>query len=86
MIEAIIRWSLNNRVLVLLMTGILLAAGTQAIITTPVDALPDLSDVQVIIKTNYPGQAPQVVEDHVTYPLTTAMLAEIGRASCRERV
>jgi len=82
-IEAIIRWSLNNRVLVLLMTGILLAAGIQAIITTPVDALPDLSDVQVIIKTNYPGQAPQVVEDHVTYPLTTAMLAVPGATTVR---
>jgi Cu(I)/Ag(I) efflux system membrane protein CusA/SilA len=82
-IEAIIRWSLNNRVLVLLMTGILLAAGIQAIITTPVDALPDLSDVQVIVKTNYPGQAPQVVEDHVTYPLTTAMLAVPGATTVR---
>ena len=83
MITAIIRWSLNNRVLVLLMTGILVAAGLQAIITTPIDALPDLSDVQVIIKTNYPGQAPQVVEDQVTYPLTTAMLAVPGATTVR---
>ena len=75
MITAIIRWSLNNRFLVLLMTAILVAAGIRAILTTPIDALPDLSDVQVIIKTNYPGQAPQVVEDQVTYPLTTAMLS-----------
>jgi Cu(I)/Ag(I) efflux system membrane protein CusA/SilA len=82
-IEAIIRWSLNNRFLVLLMTGILVLGGLQAIITTPIDALPDLSDVQVIIKTNYPGQAPQVVEDQVTYPLTTAMLAVPGAVTVR---
>jgi Cu(I)/Ag(I) efflux system membrane protein CusA/SilA len=82
-IEAIIRWSLNNRFLVLLMTGILVAGGIHAIITTPIDALPDLSDVQVIIKTNYPGQAPQVVEDQVTYPLTTAMLAVPGAVTVR---
>lgn len=83
MIEAIIRWSLNNRVLVLSMTGILVLGGVQAILTTPIDALPDLSDVQVIIKTNYPGQAPQVVEDQVTYPLTTAMLAVPGAVTVR---
>ncbi|MDH4018712.1 MAG: efflux RND transporter permease subunit [Xanthomonadales bacterium] len=83
MINAIIRWSLNNRILVLLMSGILVVAGIQAIITTPIDALPDLSDVQVIIKTNYPGQAPQVVEDQVTYPLTTAMLAVPGAVTVR---
>ncbi len=83
MIQAIIRWSLNNRVLVLLMTGILVLAGLQAIATTPIDALPDLSDVQVIIKTSYPGQAPQVVEDQVTYPLTTAMLAVPGAVTVR---
>ena len=83
MIEAIIRWSLNNRFLVLLMTGILVLGGVRAILTTPIDALPDLSDVQVIIKTNYPGQAPQVVEDQVTYPLTTAMLAVPGATTVR---
>ncbi|MBT8071642.1 MAG: efflux RND transporter permease subunit [Gammaproteobacteria bacterium] len=83
MIEAVIRWSLHNRVLVLLVTVLLVAAGTRAIMTTPVDALPDLSDVQVIIKTSYPGQAPQVVEDHVTYPLTTAMLAVPGATTVR---
>jgi len=82
-IQAIIKWSLKNRVLVLLITGILVAAGIQAVVTTPIDALPDLSDVQVIIKTNYPGQAPQVVEDQVTYPLTTAMLAVPGATSVR---
>ncbi len=83
MIEAIIRWSLSNRFLVLLLTGILVLGGVQAIITTPIDALPDLSDVQVIIKTTYPGQAPQVVEDQVTYPLTTAMLAVPGAVTVR---
>jgi len=83
MITAIIHWSINNRLLVLLMTGILVVAGMQAIYTTPIDALPDLSDVQVIIKTNYPGQAPQVVEDQVTYPLTTAMLAVPGATTVR---
>jgi len=83
MIQAIIRWSLNNRVLVLLLTGILVAGGIQAIVTTPIDALPDLSDVQVIIKTHYAGQAPQVVEDQVTYPLTTAMLAVPGATTVR---
>ena len=83
MIQAIICWSLHNRVLVLLMTGILTAGGIQAIATTPIDALPDLSDVQVIIKTRYPGQAPQVVEDQVTYPLTTAMLAVPGATTVR---
>jgi len=83
MIRAIIRWSLNNRFLVLLLTVILTAAGIRAMMTTPIDALPDLSDVQVIIKTSYPGQAPQVVEDQVTYPLTTAMLAVPGAVTVR---
>jgi Cu(I)/Ag(I) efflux system membrane protein CusA/SilA len=82
-IEAIIRWSLSNRMLVLLMTAIVVLGGIQAILTTPIDALPDLSDVQVIIKTSYPGQAPQVVEDQVTYPLTTAMLAVPGAVTVR---
>ena len=82
-IETIIRWSLNNRFLILLLTGILVAWGIQAIRNTPVDALPDLSDVQVIIKTSFPGQAPQVVEDQVTYPLTTAMLAVPGAVTVR---
>ena len=83
MITAIIRWSLDNRFLVLLLTAILVAAGIQAIRSTPIDALPDLSDVQVIIKTSYPGQAPQVVEDQVTYPLTTALLAVPGAVNVR---
>ncbi len=75
MIASVIRWSIHNRPLVLLATGFLVAWGMYSISQTPVDALPDLSDVQVIIKTSFPGQAPQVVEDQVTYPLTTAMLA-----------
>jgi Cu(I)/Ag(I) efflux system membrane protein CusA/SilA len=75
MIEYIIRWSIRNRLLVLILTGFVTAGGIYALQQTPIDALPDLSDVQVIIKTSFPGQAPQVVEDQVTYPLTTAMLS-----------
>jgi Cu(I)/Ag(I) efflux system membrane protein CusA/SilA len=75
MITAVIRWSIANRFLVVLLTGLLTAWGIYAVRQTPVDALPDLSDVQVIIKTSFPGQAPQVVEDQVTYPLATAMLS-----------
>ncbi len=79
MIEKIIDWSISNRFMVLMLTFILVGLGIYAIKNTPLDALPDLSDVQVIIKTSYPGQAPQVVEDQVTYPLTTAMLSECAR-------
>jgi len=75
MIAFIIDWSLRNRFLVILLTAMLTAWGIYALKNTPLDAIPDLSDVQVIIKTTYPGQAPQVVEDQVTYPLTTAMLS-----------
>jgi Cu(I)/Ag(I) efflux system membrane protein CusA/SilA len=75
MIAGLIRWSIENRALVLVITLIITAWGIYSVRQTPVDALPDLSDVQVIIKTSFPGQAPQVVEDQVTYPLTTAMLA-----------
>jgi Cu(I)/Ag(I) efflux system membrane protein CusA/SilA len=75
MIASLIRWSIRNRVLVLLATAFLVVWGVYAVKNTPVDALPDLSDVQVIIKTSFPGQAPQVVEDQVTYPLTTSMLS-----------
>ena len=75
MIERIIRWSIANRLLVLMLTGFITVGGIYSIRQTPIDALPDLSDVQVIIKTSFPGQAPQVVEDQVTYPLTTAMLS-----------
>jgi len=75
MITGLIRWSIANRFLVIVMTVLITLWGIYAVKQTPVDALPDLSDVQVIIKTSFPGQAPQVVEDQVTYPLTTAMLA-----------
>ncbi|MGB5441353.1 MAG: efflux RND transporter permease subunit [Gammaproteobacteria bacterium] len=75
MIAHIIDWSTRNRFMVILLTVILTGWGIYAIKNTPLDAIPDLSDVQVIIKTSYPGQAPQVVEDQVTYPLTTAMLS-----------
>ncbi|RAP56098.1 efflux RND transporter permease subunit [Oleiagrimonas sp. MCCC 1A03011] len=75
MIAAIIRWSLKNRTFVLLALTFVVIGGLYALQRTPVDAIPDLSDVQVIIKTPFPGQAPQVVQDQVTYPLETAMLA-----------
>ena len=75
MLERIIEWSIGNKFLVVLLTGILTLAGGYSLQQTPIDAIPDLSDVQVIILTDYPGQAPQVVEDQVTYPLTTQMLA-----------
>jgi copper/silver efflux system protein len=75
MLGRIISWSVRNSFLVLLATAFIVAAGVYAVKHTPLDALPDLSDAQVIIYTEYPGQAPQVVEDQVTYPLTTAMLS-----------
>ncbi|MXW32363.1 MAG: efflux RND transporter permease subunit [Rhodothermaceae bacterium] len=75
MLERIIEGSVKNRFLVVLLTLLIGAAGVYALVQTPVDAIPDLSDIQVIVHTEYPGQAPQVVEDQVTFPLTTAMLA-----------
>ncbi|MDJ0653199.1 MAG: CusA/CzcA family heavy metal efflux RND transporter [Xanthomonadales bacterium] len=75
MIESVIRWSVHNRFLVVLLSLVLAGWGSYAYMQTPVDAIPDLSDVQVIVKTSYPGQAPRVVEDQVTYPLATAMLS-----------
>ena len=78
MIEAIIRWSVKTRGLVVVAALVLTIIGIGAVRTTPVDALPDLSDVQVIIRTTYPGQAPQIVENQVTYPLTTTMLSVPG--------
>jgi Cu(I)/Ag(I) efflux system membrane protein CusA/SilA len=75
MLGRIISWSARNSFLVLLATAFMVVAGVYAVKHTPLDALPDLSDAQVIIYTEYPGQAPQVVEDQVTYPLTTAMLS-----------
>src|SRR5210317_954934 len=83
MITGLIQWSIRNRILVLIATGFVVVGGIYSMRQTPVDALPDLSDVQVIIKTSFPGQAPQVVEDQVTYPLTTAMLSVPGAATVR---
>lgn len=83
MVAGIIRWSIQNRFLILLTTILLILWSFYTIKNTAVDAIPDLSDVQVIIKTDYPGQAPQVVEDQVTYPLTTAMLAVPGAVTVR---
>jgi len=75
MIGKLIDWCLHNRLMVVLLTAVLVGAGIYSIRSITVDAIPDLSDVQVVIRTEYPGQAPQIVEDQVTYPLTTAMLA-----------
>ncbi len=83
MIARIIRWSVANRVLVLLATLFVTFWGMWALRTTSIDALPDLSDVQVIIRTSYPGQAPQIVENQVTYPLTTTMLSVPGAKTVR---
>lgn len=83
MIAAVIRWSLANRLFVLLAAAALVGLGLFSLRRTPVDAIPDLSDVQVIIKTSYAGQAPQVVEDQVTLPLTTAMLSVPGAVTVR---
>ena len=74
MLGRLIEWSTRNVFLVLVMTLAIVAGGVYALLLTPLDAQPDLSDVQVIVFTEYPGQAPQVVEDQVTYPLTSALL------------
>ena len=83
MIAALIRWSIVNRFLVLLATLMLSAWGVYSLLRTPLDALPDLSDVQVIIRTTYPGQAPRIVENQITYPLTTTMLSVPGAKTVR---
>jgi Cu(I)/Ag(I) efflux system membrane protein CusA/SilA len=83
MLASLIRWSIQNRFLVLMATALLAALGIHAALSTPLDALPDLSDTQVIIRTEFPGQAPQVVEDQVTYPLTTTMLSVPGARTVR---
>jgi Cu(I)/Ag(I) efflux system membrane protein CusA/SilA len=75
MIERLIHWSVHNRVLVLLAALLLAGWGGHAALNTPLDAIPDLSDTQVIVRTTWPGQAPQLVEDQVTYPLTTTLLS-----------
>ena len=78
MIAKLIRWSIANRFLVLLATLMATAWGAWSLSRTPLDAIPDLSDVQVIIRTTFPGQAPQIVENQITYPLTTTMLSVPG--------
>jgi Cu(I)/Ag(I) efflux system membrane protein CusA/SilA len=83
MIARLIRWSIVNRFLVLLAALVVTGWGVWAVLRTPLDAIPDLSDVQVIIRTTYPGQAPQIVENQVTYPLTTTMLSVPGAKTVR---
>lgn len=83
MIANLIRWSITNRFLVLLATLVVSSWGVYALLRTPLDALPDLSDVQVIIRTTYPGQAPRIVENQVTYPLATTMLSVPGARTVR---
>ena len=83
MIAALIRASVRGRLFVLLAAVGLIAVGAFALRATPIDALPDLSDVQVVIRTSYPGQAPQIVENQVTYPLTTTMLSVPGAKTVR---
>ncbi|VWX34824.1 copper/silver efflux system, membrane component [Limnobacter sp. 130] len=83
MIAMLIRWSIANRLLVLIATVMISAWGVVSVYKTPLDALPDLSDVQVIVRTSFPGQAPQIVENQVTYPLTTTMLSVPGAKDVR---
>jgi len=83
MIARLIRWSIGNRFLVLLATLLLAAWGVVSVLRTPLDALPDLSDVQVIIRTTWPGQAPRLIENQITYPLTTTMLSVPGAKTVR---
>jgi copper/silver efflux system protein len=83
MIANLIRWSIHNRFLVLLATVMITAWGVWTMFRTPLDAIPDLSDVQVIIRTTYPGQAPQIVENQITYPLATTMLSVPGARTVR---
>jgi len=83
MISRVIRWSIHNRILVVMMAVILAGAGVYSVKQTPVDAIPDLSDVQVIVKTSYPGQSPQVVQDQITFPLTSALLSVPGAETVR---
>ena len=83
MIAGLIRWSIANRFLVLLVSVLVAAWGTVSLLRTPLDALPDLSDTQVIIRTPFPGQAPRIVEDQVTYPLSTTMMSVPGAKTVR---
>ena len=83
MIARLIRWSIGNRFLVLIATLAVAGWGVWAMLRTPLDAIPDLSDVQVIIRTTFPGQAPQIVENQVTYPLATTMMSVPGAKTVR---
>ena len=83
MIAALIRWSIANRFLVLLASVLLAAWGVVSLLRTPLDAIPDLSDTQVIIRTTFPGQAPRIVEDQLTYPLATTMMSVPGAKTVR---
>ena len=83
MIAALIRWSVHNRTLVILATILIAAWGVVSLLRTPLDAIPDLSDTQVIIRTPFPGQAPRIVEDQVTYPLATTMMSVPGAKTVR---
>jgi copper/silver efflux system protein len=83
MIDALIRWSMANRLLVIVLAIVIGLTGLHAVRNTPVDAIPDLTDTQVIVRAMFPGQAPQVVEDQVTYPLTTALMAVPGAHTVR---
>jgi Cu(I)/Ag(I) efflux system membrane protein CusA/SilA len=83
MIAALIRWSVANRFLVLLATALVTAWGVVSLARTPLDAIPDLSDTQVIIRTPFPGQAPRIIEDQVTYPLATTMMSVPGAKTVR---
>ena len=83
MIAHLIRWSITNRFLVILATIMVAAWGVWAMLRTPLDAIPDLSDVQVILRTTYPGQAPQIVENQITYPLATTMMSVPGAKTVR---
>jgi copper/silver efflux system protein len=83
MIARLIRWSIANRLLVLIGTLLITAWGVVSLLRTPLDALPDLSDTQVVVRTSWPGQAPQIVENQVTYPLTTTMLSVPGARAVR---
>ena len=82
MLKAIIEFSLRNRFLILMGAVLTVLGGIYAVRTTPLDAIPDLSDTQVIIYTEWPGQAPQIVQDQVTYPITTKMLSVPSAKSC----
>ncbi len=83
MIAALIRWSIANRLLVLVVTLLVSAWGTVSLLRTPLDAIPDLSDTQVIIRTTFAGQAPRIVEDQITYPLATTMMSVPGAKTVR---